>query len=137
MTTPPAPPSQCALNGLHCTNAFGVFPLDRLHQDANGVTKYLIELAIQGLTAKERTALNAKLLLAKRRGAPRLPSDGLDAELMCAEERLAIVKVLPWASQGIIDQDSVDLLAREHGGGGRGGRCGVGEWGGRRGGGRG
>jgi hypothetical protein len=98
--------------GLRHTNIFGMFPVDRLHQDANGVTKYIIEVIMSWLSLSQKAEVTARLRYAKTRGSPRLPS-GADVERLCAEERLAIMRVLAWATNGILNTDQVDVLARE------------------------
>lgn len=100
-------------------NIYTCFPVDRLHQDHKGVSKHLLE-ALEAHLQHEHGASRAQdmLSLVNHRLAQMrplheafYPSDGLAAEIAMAEERRGLMKFLPVACYGLVEQTVVDLLA--------------------------
>ncbi|KAI8465662.1 MAG: hypothetical protein J3K34DRAFT_436322 [Monoraphidium minutum] len=104
-------PIELFLKGLANTNIYDMWPLDRLHQDANGISKYILELVVESLTPASLTRVNDYIRSLKSRGCPRLPTEGLLAVKMSAEERLALVKVMALATYGRVEDAVSDALA--------------------------
>lgn len=120
LTLPTCDYLQVALWGFGPNNnIYTCFPVDRLHQDHNGVSKHLLE-ALEAYLQHEYGASRAAemLSLVNHRLAQMrplheafYPSDGLAAEIAMAEERRGLMKFLPVACYGLVEQTVVDLLA--------------------------
>lgn len=109
-----------ALFGLADNDIFDAcFVIDLLHQDANGVVQHILghlqaALAQFHTDAKNIMAtINQCLKSMKSQGFPRLPKEGTEASKLSAEERNAIIKALPIAMNGIVDNKVLDLFTGE------------------------
>lgn len=101
-------------------NIYLCFPVDRLHQDYNGVTKHMLTSLVLYLehhhgskTAAAAVKAEINYRLSEMRGLHEAfyPSDGMDAVNAMAEERRGLMKFMAVALNGSVDVQVVDLYA--------------------------
>jgi len=98
-------------------NIYACFPVDRLHQDYNGVTKHLLagldlyleEKHGRGVTDTITTRINSRLHEMRGLHEAFYPTDGLGCKFAMAEERRGLLKFAAIAMNGLVPS-GVSLL---------------------------
>jgi hypothetical protein len=103
-------------------NIYMCFPVDRLHQDYNGVTKHLLTALVlylehhhnsKSVAAGIKSEINYRLSELRGLHEAFYPSDGMDAVNAMAEERKGLMKFMAVALNGKVEVKVVDLFAGE------------------------
>jgi hypothetical protein len=111
---------QCPLWGWPDIDIYSSFPIDRLHQDHNGVTQRLQE-SLQDLLANRPSrvgtpaavlqSINDRLTAMSSCHLARIPEHGLASIKLDAEDRKGIMMFLGIAMYGLVDDAVAELYA--------------------------